>query len=69
MPQSVNVKESDDLGELVAWMERLLVPYEVAGELLARRIDHFQIIPLEEGGYMCVVLWSELPGPADWGAR
>jgi hypothetical protein len=60
-PQAFKTKQSDDLDELIGWMESLTDPYDFQGEQLFRHIDQFQIVPLPEGGYECIVLWSELP--------
>ncbi len=60
MAQSYNVKQSDDLDELIVWMERLIEPYEFRGERWRKHIDAFQIVPLPDSQYTCIVIWSEL---------
>jgi hypothetical protein len=65
MMQSYNCKQSDDVDELVAWMERLMQPYEFKGQWYVKHIDSFQIVPLGSGGYECIVVWSELKYEGD----
>lgn len=60
MLQTFHTKQ-DDLDELVGWMERLTQPYEFRDEKLRRHIDQFQIIPLPDGKYECIVMSRELP--------
>lgn len=59
--QTFEYKEGT-LEEVEDWMESWTDPFEVmAGMQYYNHIDHFQIIPLGEGKYHAVVMYTERP--------
>jgi hypothetical protein len=57
--QSCYCKKSKSIDELVAWMDRLVQPYDFEGLRYVKHIDAFQIVPLPSS-YECVVVCSEM---------